>query len=56
MRVIDVAQLHADQVEDADLGPGQQALNPQPQEAEEDHHDDQLPRITKMTAAPTMMS
>ena len=39
--VIDVAQLHADEVQDADLGPGQQALHPQAQEAEEDHHADQ---------------
>src|SRR5262249_12696369 len=30
--VIDVAELHADQVEDADLRPGQQALDPEPHE------------------------
>ena len=34
-RVIDVPQLHADQVEDADLRPGRQTLDVEPLEAEE---------------------
>ena len=39
--VIDVSQLHADQIDDADLRSGQQTLDPEPDEAEEDnHHED----------------
>ena len=39
-RVVHVPKLHADQIEDADLRPGQQALDVQPDEAEEqDQHE-----------------
>src|SRR5262249_306865 len=38
--VIDVQQLHADHVEDANLGTRQEALNPQLHEAEEDQQKD----------------
>src|SRR5262249_53266269 len=40
-RVIDVPQLHADQVEDADLRSGQQALDIEPHEAEEQNEHEQ---------------
>src|SRR5262245_37540278 len=54
--VIDIAELHTHEIENSDARSGQQALNPEPDEAEEDDHhdeadqrdhghDDQKPRL-----------